>query len=169
MHFMILMISWGSDIITQDTNVLHLFRQKIIDIILISPWKNIFGYSFEVPFWGSSNEYPKHMFSWRDKKVFIRIFLNSLHAGHVFFLFFFVVCGFFLKNQFFQKSLSGIQEYHQSVKKFGSRSGRTFCWAWSGSKLFAKVINRRQKSPLLRKLYQHLSDHCKQSHTSVLS
>ena len=36
------------------------------------------------------------------------------------------------------------QEYHQSVKQFGSRSGRTKCPAWSGSKLFAKVITRRQ-------------------------
>ena len=34
------------------------------------------------------------------------------------------------------------QEYHQSVKQFGSRSGPTFCRAWSGSKLFAKVISR---------------------------
>ena len=38
---------------------------------------------------------------------------------------------FFLKNIFL--------EYHQSVKQFGSRSGPT--------KLFAKVISRRQKLP----------------------
>ena len=36
------------------------------------------------------------------------------------------------------------QEYHQSVKQSGSRSGPTFCRAWSGTKLFAKVISRRQ-------------------------
>ena len=35
------------------------------------------------------------------------------------------------------------QEYHQSVKQFGSRSGPTFCRARSGSKLFAKIISRR--------------------------
>ena len=29
-----------------------------------------------------------------------------------------------------------------SVKQFGSRSGQMFCRAWSGSKLFAKVISR---------------------------
>ena len=34
------------------------------------------------------------------------------------------------------------QDYHQYVKRFGSRSG---------SKLFEKVINRRQKLPLARK------------------
>ena len=36
------------------------------------------------------------------------------------------------------------QEYHQSVKQFGSGSGPTFCRAWSGSKLFAKFISRWQ-------------------------
>ena len=30
----------------------------------------------------------------------------------------------------------------------GSRSGLTFCQAWSGSKLFAKIISRQQKSPV---------------------
>ena len=32
------------------------------------------------------------------------------------------------------------QEYHQNVKQFASRPGLMFCWAWSGSKLFAKVF-----------------------------
>ena len=32
----------------------------------------------------------------------------------------------FFKNQLFKKIF---QEYHQSVKQFGSRSGPTFCWA----------------------------------------
>ena len=44
-----------------------------------------------------------------------------------------------------------LQEHYQSVKCFGSRSGPTFCWSWSGSKLFAEFICRRQKSPLARK------------------
>ena len=26
------------------------------------------GYSLEAPHWGTSNEYPQHMFSWRNKK-----------------------------------------------------------------------------------------------------
>ena len=37
------------------------------------------------------------------------------------------------------------QKYHQSIKQFGSRSGLTYCQAWSGSKLFAKIISRRHK------------------------
>ena len=65
-----------------------------------------------------------------------------------FFFFFFFFC-FFFKLTFFFKKI--VQEYHQSVKQFGSRSGSMFCWAWSGSKLFAKVISRRQKLPLARK------------------
>ena len=27
------------------------------------------GYSLEVPLWGTSNEYPQHMYSWRNKKT----------------------------------------------------------------------------------------------------
>ena len=53
----------------------------------------------------------------------------------------------FFQNYFFQKNLSETQ----GVKRFGPKSGPTFCRSWSGSKLFAKVINRRQRSPLARK------------------
>ena len=49
------------------------------------------------------------------------------------------------------------QKHFQSVKRFGSRSGPTFCRSWSGSKLFAKVIIRRQKMPLARKELTHIS------------
>ena len=47
---------------------------------------------------------------------------------------------FFFKSTFFKKIF---QEYHKSVKQFGSRSGTAFCPAWSGYKLFAKVISWR--------------------------
>ena len=43
------------------------------------------------------------------------------------------------------------RNYHLNVKQFGSRSGATSCRAWSGSKLFVKVICRRQKPPLAGK------------------
>ena len=59
--------------------------------------------------------------------------------------FFVVFCWLFSKINFFKKFF---QEHCQSVKQFGSRSVPTFCWSWSGSKLFAKVISRWQKSPL---------------------
>ena len=39
---------------------------------------------------------------------------------------FFVIFGFFLKLTF---SKNIFQEYHQSSKQFGSRSGLPFCWA----------------------------------------
>ena len=51
-----------------------------------------------------------------------------------FFFFFLSSVDFFFLIHFRQKMF---QEWHQSVKQFGS-----------GSKLFAKVISRRQKSPL---------------------
>ena len=61
---------------------------------------------------------------------------------------FFCCLWIFLKLLFFKNIF---QEYHQSVKQFGSRSGPTFCRFWSGSKLFAKAITRWQKSPLAGK------------------
>ena len=48
----------------------------------------------------------------------------------------------FISKSFFWKKI--VQEYHQSVKKFGSRSDKTFCQAQDGSKLFAAVIRRKQ-------------------------
>ena len=45
----------------------HIFRPIIIDIFLNSPQKHRLWYSFEVPHQGPSNEYPQHIFSWRNK------------------------------------------------------------------------------------------------------
>ena len=53
---------------------------------------------------------------------------------------FLVIWFFFLKINIFQKI--NIQEYHK-CQTVGSRSGYRFYRAWSGSKLFAKVISRR--------------------------
>ena len=47
----------------------------------------------------------------------------------------------------FSKSLSGIP----SECQFGYKSDPMFCRTWSGSKLFAKVVSRQQKSPLVGK------------------
>ena len=38
------------------------------NIFLISPQKHMLWYSLEAPQWSASNEYPQHMFSWRNKK-----------------------------------------------------------------------------------------------------
>ena len=86
----------------------------------------------------------------QTKHIFVLlscIRINSSHAGEFCMLF----CHqwiFYLKLTF---SKNIFQEYHQSVKQFGSRSGLTFCRVWSGSILFAKVISRWQKSPLAGK------------------
>ena len=70
---------------------------------------------------------------------------------------------------FFHNQLLGKfdQEYHQSVKQFGSRAGPTFCRALSGSKLLAMVVSRRQASTGLRRYLVHerpkiWSSHCEQ-------
>ena len=55
--------------------------------------------------------------------------------GHLWIFFFF----FFFKLTFSKKSFRNTI----SVRQFGSRSGLTFCQAWSGSKLFTKVINTK--------------------------
>ena len=63
---------------------------------------------------------------------------------------FFVICGFCC---FFLKLTDSKKSFRKTinVKQFWSRAGPTFCWAWPGSKLFAKVISRLQKSPLVGK------------------
>ena len=59
----------------------------------------------------------------------------------IFHAFVVVCCWHFFKINFLKKFF---QEHNQSVKRFGSMSGPTFCQSWSGSILFVKVI----KSPL---------------------
>ena len=44
-------------------------HKKIVDIVLISPWKHILWYSLEAPKWGTSNEYQQHIFSNRNKET----------------------------------------------------------------------------------------------------
>ena len=53
----------------------------------------------------------------------------------------------------FMATMALLFQYHPGVKQFGFRSGPTFWLAWSGSKLFAKVISRQQKSTLWGKDY----------------
>ena len=55
------------------------------------------------------------------------------------------------QNPFFFSKIKFYQEHYQSVKKFGSRSGSTFCRSWFWSKLIAKIFSRQQKSPQARK------------------
>ena len=62
---------------------------------------------------------------------------------------FYCLLTFFQIN--FLKNL--LSKHTQCVKQFGSRSVLTFCWFWSGSKVFAKVISRWQKLPLARKMW----------------
>ena len=55
----------------------------------------------------------------------------------------FVICWYFskltLKKSIFRNSI-------RMSKQYGSRACLTFCWTWSGSRLFAKVIIRRHLS-----------------------
>ena len=53
--------------------------------------------------------------------------------------------------------ISCFQTIRECIKQFGSRSGPTFFQAWSGSKLFAKVISRWQKSRRQRVKYRTTS------------
>ena len=44
-------------------------QPKCTDTFLISAWKCMFiGTALEAPWWGTSSEYPHHIFSWRNKK-----------------------------------------------------------------------------------------------------
>ena len=92
----------------------------------------------------------------RAEALSVLIWVQTVYKGYhemtkvcwVIFPAFLVVCWHFSKLTFSKKFLP---EHYQSVKWYGSRSGPTFCWPWSGSKLFEKVVNRRQKLLLARK------------------
>ena len=54
----------------------------------------------------------------------------------------FIVTSLFISVPYLTLWILDFFQYHQGVKQFGSRSGPTFRRAWSGSKLFLKVISR---------------------------
>ena len=68
-----------------------------------------------------------------DFPILLLLFLHALLLCHILLF----GCWFF--------------QHHPGVKQFGSRPGPTNHRAWSGSKLFAMVISRQQKSPLVGK------------------
>ena len=44
------------------------FNQRVLIFFLFLHENICYGYSLEVPHWGTSNEYPQHMLSWRNMK-----------------------------------------------------------------------------------------------------
>ena len=61
--------------------------------------------------------------------------IPSAHAYEIYLK----LCCFFSKSTFFDNV---VQECHQRVKEFGSRTGPTECRAWSGSKLFNEKLQQ---------------------------
>ena len=55
------------NIISTLLQTLHFFKLKIVFFLFLHK-KICCGYSLEVPWWGASNKYPQHIFSWRNKK-----------------------------------------------------------------------------------------------------
>ena len=53
------------------------FQPKCTDSFLISPQKHMLWCSLEAPQWGTSNDYPQYVFSWRNKKNIMWIPLSS--------------------------------------------------------------------------------------------
>ena len=49
------------------------FIRKMLISFLFLHENTCCGYSLEAPHWGTSNEYPQHMFSWRNKKTIMWI------------------------------------------------------------------------------------------------
>ena len=52
----------------QDKQRCFFGNQKVMIFFLFLHENICYVYSLEVPHWGTSNEYPQHMFSWRNKK-----------------------------------------------------------------------------------------------------
>ena len=82
-HFMLIMILMLSTLALIDEPLIHadhtpygtswlqvrdIFNQNLLIFCLLSPWNKMLCYSSEAHHKGASNEYPQHMFSWRNKK-----------------------------------------------------------------------------------------------------
>ena len=93
-----------------------------------------------------------HVFHYLTLIYLFTYMLNSLHAMYFFML---LLSPVDLFNELSFRYF--FREHYQSVKQVGSRSGPTFCRSWSGSKLFAKVISRRQNSSLAGKELNNLT------------
>ena len=85
-----------------------------------------------------------------SQELFNTILIERVHLKSISMLGFswFVSHSDFFKINFFTKLL---QEHYQSVKRFGSRPGPTFCRSRSGSKLSAKVISSPLQSTFSKK------------------
>ena len=69
-HVAALMSMRGKDHV-HETQLSHIGLDKggyPANMILISPRKHMLWYSLEAPRRGASNEYPQHMFLWRNKE-----------------------------------------------------------------------------------------------------
>ena len=82
----------------------------------------------------------KVQFRWFKNYIFAKkcILINFGFSNNAFFSSHFIIVSYF--TLWMLDFFNTIR--HPGVKKFGSRSGPTFCRSWSGSKLFAKVISR---------------------------
>ena len=85
----------------------------------------------------------KKMLGLYGLKFYFHFMMQIINSANWVIFYAFLWSADFFSNQYFSDKF--FQEYHQSVKHFGSRSGRTFCRLWSGSKLFAKVISRQHQ------------------------
>ena len=63
----------------------HVFYPKGSDFFLISPQKYILWHSLEMPYWGTSNEYSKHVFMEKYEKCYLVSLLTSIwnYAGRI--------------------------------------------------------------------------------------
>ena len=79
----------------------HLLNLKVLIFFLLLHENICCGYSLEAPHRGASNEYPQHMFSWRNKKSIMWLPLHILGYEKVKF------CGFI------------VYIYHIALEKWG--------------------------------------------------
>ena len=94
---------------------------------------------------------------WQEKIVKVNLFLAKKlkidSQPDLLIIVIFLSADFYSKLTFSKKSFWNQSEYLSVCVLIRPviLSGRTFCRAWSGSKLFAKVIGRWKKLPLARK------------------
>ena len=64
---------YGLSTLHASSDKMLFFNPKVLIFFLFPHKKICCGYSLESPHRGASDDYPQHMFSWRNKKNIIRI------------------------------------------------------------------------------------------------
>ena len=122
------------------------FQIKVVDSFLISSWKYCCRHSLEAPCRGASNEYPQHIFSWRNKKNIFLISWYDIFTGFTF-VWDRTSCSFEVAKRNFIDSLytKRFLKERYRCKKIGMKAVVSVCDIWNSYGVICVLNNDIRK------------------------